>query len=260
MKITEKYGITTIEFSCTDSTNEQAKKYAQGPDWKGSPTVITAEEQTMGRGRYSRKFYSKSGAGAYISLLFKPDFDVSDTTPIVALTAISMIFAIEKQCNTTPQIKWVNDLVLGGRKLGGILIEGMIDPKSRKYDYLIAGIGVNLYGDDFDSEIRGIATSLEAECGKKIDKEALISDFTSQFLAGISALDSEDLFNEYKSRLITLGKAITVTTLTESYPAFAISLNRDYSLNVKKEDGTIGRVFTGEVSVRATRSPCAQTT
>ena len=245
----EKYGVYAVEYEITDSTNERAKSFAK-ESWNGEPVLFIAEEQTQGRGRYSRKFHSKKGAGVYLSLLFKPETDITNTTSITSLSAIAMIKAIEEQLSAPIKIKWVNDLILGGRKLGGILIEGAIDPETRSYDYLISGIGVNLYKSERDPEIESIATDLETETGKKIDKDALARSFASNFLEGISEPDSDELFAEYSSRLITVGKPVTVKTVTEEYDAVAVRLNRDYSLTVRAEDGKESRVYTGEVSVK----------
>ena len=208
MKKGNKFGISSFEYELTDSTNEQAKIYAKSGSWSGEPFIFIANEQTKGRGRYSRKFYSKSGAGAYLSLLFKPNSDIKDTTAVTALSAISMIKAIESLSTAEVQIKWVNDLILGEKKLGGILIEGSVNPESGEYDYLIAGIGVNLYKTELDAEIKSIATSLEAQTGEKVDKDALICGFVRHFLEGLADLDSNTLFEDYKSRLVTLGKPV----------------------------------------------------
>ena len=246
---TTKYGIAAIEYEITDSTNEQAKLYAKSA-WDGSPILFLADEQTNGRGRYSRKFYSKKGAGVYLSLLFKPNSGINSTTDVTALSAISMIKAIREQVNAEVKIKWVNDLVLGKRKLGGILIEGAVNPASKSYDYLIAGIGVNLYSTELDDEINDLACDLESETGIKIDKTILTKSFLAHFLAGIGKADSDELFEEYKSRLITPGKAVTIKTVTEEYDAKATHLNRDYSLSVATSSGEVRRIYTGEVSVR----------
>lgn len=242
-------GIKAFLYDVTDSTNERAKQYARTA-WNGETTVFLAEEQTSGRGRYSRKFHSKIGAGVYLSLLFKPNSSISDTTPIVAHTANSMIYAIEALAPVALNIKWVNDLILGGKKLGGILIEGQIDPETRAFDYLIIGIGVNLYSWEMPEEIKAIATSLEAECGKKVDKNALVTLFLERLLSGLAAPDSQDTFELYKSRLITIGKPVTVKTVTEEYDATAIDLRPDYSLLVRTPDGEERRIYTGEVSVK----------
>lgn len=250
MKESQKFGIHSFEYEMTDSTNEQAKLYAKSGSWQGEPTIFVANEQTKGRGRYSRKFYSKSGAGAYLSLLFKPNSDIKDTTAVIALSAISMIKAIESLSTAEVKIKWVNDLILGGKKLGGILIEGSVNPESGEYDYMIAGIGVNLYKTELDAEIKSIATSLEAETGEKVEKDAIITGFVHHFLDGLKNLDSKILFEDYKSRLMTLGKPVTVLTLTESYDATAIDLLPDYSMLVRTPKGEEKHIFTGEVSVK----------
>lgn len=247
---TKKYGISAVEYNVTDSTNERAKLYAKD-GWNGEPVLFIADKQTNGRGRYSRKFCSKKGAGVYLSLLFRPNTDVIGATAVVALSAISMIKAIREQVSADVKIKWVNDLVLGERKLGGILIEGAVNPASKSYDYLIAGIGVNLYSAELDDEIKDLACDLESETGIKIDKTMLVRSFVAHFLAGIGKADSDELFEEYKSRLITPGKAVTIKTVTEEYDATATHLNRDYSLSVITNRGEEKRIYTGEVSVKA---------
>lgn len=245
--------IKIISFDVTDSTNERAKQYAKSGMWNGEPVAFIANEQTMGRGRYARKFYSESGAGVYLSLLFEPKSSISDTTAIVAHTAISMIKAIEEQADVRLGIKWVNDLILGGRKLGGILIEGGLSALGDGYDHLIAGIGVNLYGTSLPEEISDIATTVEAHTGVKVDKDRLIERFIYHFTADLENAGSSDTFELYRSRLITVGSEVTVHTLTEQYDAKATALLPDYSLLVTLSDGTQKRVFTGEVSVKVKR-------
>ena len=95
------------------------------------------------------------------------------------------------------------------------------------------------------------ALPLEGECGIKIDKTRLVRSFVKRFLEGIKSPDSDELFEDYKDRLITVGKAVTVKTVTEEYEANAIKLNRDYSLSVMTEGGDERRIYTGEVSVKA---------
>ena len=142
MKKGNKFGISSFEYELTDSTNEQAKIYAKSGSWQGEPTIFVANEQTKGRGRYSRKFYSKSGAGAYLSLLFKPNHDIKDTTAVTALSAISMIKSIESLSTTEVKIKWVNDLYIHGRKVCGILAQGELSPDGQ-LAAVILGIGIN---------------------------------------------------------------------------------------------------------------------
>lgn len=243
--------IKVISYDITDSTNERAKQYAKGGMWSGETVAFIANGQTMGRGRYARRFYSESGAGVYLSLLFKPNSSISDTTAIVAHTANSMIKAIEEQADVRLGIKWVNDLILGGRKLGGILIEGALSADGRGYDHLIAGIGVNLYGTSLPDEISDIATTVEAHTGVKVDKDRLVERFIYHFTDDLENAGSADTLELYRSRLMTVGAEVTVHTLTEQYDARVTALLPDYSLLVTLPDGTQKRIFTGEVSIKA---------
>ncbi len=245
-----KSEIKIIRYDVTDSTSERAKQYAKGGEWDGGPTVFIADSQTMGRGRYARKFYSENATGVYLSLLFKPDSTISGTTAIVAHTANSMIKAIEERTKTEIKIKWVNDLILGEKKLGGILIEGGLRADGQGYDYLISGIGVNLFGNSLPHEIRDVATTLEAQTGQKVDKDELTAAFIEHFFEELDGAASADAFDFYRSRLITLGADVIAKSLTEEYEAKATDLLSDYSLLVTLPDGTQKRIFTGEVSVK----------
>ena len=156
-------GKEIICFGRVDSTNVRLKELAEA----GAPhgTVVIADEQTGGKGRKGRKFESPAGAGLYFSLLLRPLCSVAETVCLTPWAAVAAAEAVFRCCGTRPDIKWVNDLLLDGRKLCGILTELGLTPDG-KLDYVIIGIGINLSHTREQFAALGldeIATSLAAE-------------------------------------------------------------------------------------------------
>ena len=141
------------------STNTHAKNLAAD----GAPhgTVLIANHQTGGRGRMGRSFHSPAGSGIYLSVILRPDHLPGELMHLTCAAAVAMCDAVERCCGLRPGIKWTNDLVVGKRKLGGILTELSIDPKTGLVDYAIVGIGINCcHGSyDFPRELEAIATA-----------------------------------------------------------------------------------------------------
>ena len=155
----EKYkNIRIFSFGLATSTNELALEYAKG-EWDGSPAIFVADGQTKGRGRLGRRFVSPSGNGVYLSIL-TPTVDI---TPVGVTTyaAVSVAGSTRSIYGVTPGIKWVNDLYLGGKKLAGILTQGVV--RDGRVVAAVMGVGINLFGEIEDAEIKEIATTIEAE-------------------------------------------------------------------------------------------------
>ncbi len=235
-----------IYYGVTDSTNQRARELARNRE-KNTPVIIVAEEQTAGRGRRGRSFFSKAGVGLYLSFLLYPESRGADATAMTAKAAVALRRAIACVSGLKSDIKWVNDLYKGGRKLAGILAEGEMDSEG-KMSALVVGMGINVYKTTYPEEISGIATSIEQVCGKRIDKVELLAELARQML--LCEDTQERIFEEYRTASFLLGRSITVHTAGGSYPGRAVELLPDFSLLVEREDGSRERVFTGEVSVR----------
>ena len=223
----------------TDSTSTRAREYAEGNP--GEEAIFIANSQTAGRGRRGRSFVSKPGAGIYISFLNRPVARGFDATKITAESAVRLCSAIESLCDCRIEIKWVNDLFLGGKKLAGILTEGKVE-NDGKIAYQIVGMGINVYKNAISDEISSIATSLEDEINLAPDRSRLAARIIKEMLS------EKDCFDDYKSRSVVIGKEVTVIKQGESYPARVIDLNPDYSLLLDL-GGRTERLFTGEVSI-----------
>ena len=245
-----------------DSTNKRLKEL--GYDGCPSGTVIIANEQTSGRGRLGRSFSSPSDTGIYLSILFRPDTSPSDTSTVTARAAVAVSDAISRAVGVTPGIKWVNDLVLGGHKICGILTELSIESETSRIDNIVIGIGVNVNNriEDFPEEIRSTASSLAMECPDKRDKLNR-SDIAAHMVLELDRLikswpdDSEYYLKRYRELSATVGQEVTVfpvagrkDTAVQGRRGTAVAINDDFSLKVVYDDGTDEDLSSGEVSVR----------
>ena len=241
---------TLLWFPTIDSTNVHAMKLAA----EGAPhgTVLIAGHQTQGRGRLGRSFQSPEGSGVYLSVILRPNCPPEQLMHLTCAAGVAMLEAVEKASGIRPQLKWINDLVIGNKKLGGILTQMSVDKGLVRY--AVVGIGVNCLQQpaDFPEEIAKIATSLSMAAKEKIRPEVLAA-------AMVEALQkiSLELFSEktrimeaYKDNCITLGKDIQVLRADTIRAGFAMDLDEDGGLLVQYPDGSQETVSSGEVSVR----------
>ena len=237
-------------YSTTDSTNTQAKLLAK----QGAPhgTVLIAGHQTGGRGRMGRTFQSPEGKGVYLSLILRPGCKPEQLMHLTCAAGVAMVEAVEKVSGVRPQIKWINDLVVHGTKLGGILTEMSVD--KGLVDYAVIGIGINCRQKegDFPLEIASIATSLSLAAGKEILPEKLAAAMVEAlWQMSLNLLtEKEQIMETYKNNCITLGKEIQVIKGDEVRPGNACDLDEDGGLWVEFPDGSRETVSSGEVSVR----------
>lgn len=244
-----------IYYDETDSTNLRAKIYARENPAEREPVVFIADSQSAGRGRLGRKFCSMAGAGLYITfLLFAdrslPNLSTEDVTRITPYLAVKLCEAIEEHSSARPTVKWVNDLYLDGKKLAGILVEGIADEKG-KIDRFICGLGTNVYKTPLPDEIKTIATSIEEATGERVSREEIAASLIKNVLLDLDKITGKDTHIEYEKRLTTVGKSVEVIKPSGSYGATVKALNPDYSLTLTLPDGREEILFTGEVSVKA---------
>lgn len=239
-------------FPVLDSTNSYLKREAQ--ELKDG-TVVTANEQTGGRGRLGRSFQSPANAGIYLSALLRPDISPIQALTLTAHVAVAVCEAIEAVTDLSPQIKWTNDIVLQGRKLCGILTEMSVEGESGALQYVITGIGVNVNQrpTDFPEEIRDLAGSLYMANGQEVYRGRLAAEI-------INALDrmyklwltgGGDYLERYRKRCLTLGKPVQIIRADGSVQrATALDVDEQFGLIVEYPDGRRDTITTGEVSVR----------
>ncbi len=242
---------TLYWYHATDSTNTRLKELAKAGADHG--TVVAAGSQSAGRGRLGRSFHSPEGLGLYLSVLLRPGCPPEELMHLTCAAGVAVCDAIQAVTHVRPGIKWINDLVLHRRKLGGILTELSIDQKTGLVDYAIVGIGINCcHGQiDFPPELHHIATSFHME---QMDVEPAL--LAASIIAALSRMD-QTLFTEksrimaqYRKDCITLGQEITICRFDTRQSARALDVDENGALVAELPDGSVQHVASGEVSVR----------
>jgi BirA family biotin operon repressor/biotin-[acetyl-CoA-carboxylase] ligase len=244
-------GLQVQVFPTISSTNTVLKQMASEDAPAG--LALVAGEQTAGRGRLGRSFYSPSGSGLYLSLLLRPELDASDAVKLTACAAVSVAEAIEELADVHLEIKWVNDLFLGGKKVCGILTEAGLDCETGRMSYVIIGIGINtrVPAGDFPEEIRQIAGAVFGGAPVPDLRNRLAALVLDRLIFYSADPASPALFEKYRSRSMVLGKPVFVLSPGQDpVPAEAVDLAPDYSLQVRMEDGSLRLLHSGEISIR----------
>ena len=225
----------------TGSTNNDCKRLiAEGI--KGY-TLVVAEKQLAGKGRLGRSFYSPEGS-IYMSLAFRTEAEISDAVKLTTAASVAVVRAIESLTDYKPLIKWVNDVYLDGKKICGILTEGVTDLESGQIRHIVIGIGLNCGKGDFPEELRDIAGSINR---RGVSRNRFIAAITKELIA---CIEGGDFMDYYRKCSFVLGKDINFIKNGLATPAKAIAIDDSGALIVRTEDGTELRLNTGEISLR----------
>ena len=235
---------------CTGSTNALLRERAAAGAAEGS--VILANQQTQGRGRLGREFYSPPDTGIYQSLLLRPrGMEPSKAVKLTTMAAVAACDAIEKVSGKEASIKWVNDIYLNEKKVCGILTEASYSLESGSLDYVILGIGFNVYppAGGFPSELAGIADSI-LKIQTDQGKNRLAASFLRRFLEIYRGTAEEDYATVYRAKSMVIGRPIRVISPAGTRNAYALDVDRDCRLIVRWEDGTVEHLSSAEISIR----------
>lgn len=227
----------------TSSTNDVAKVRAAGG---ATDFAVIADRQTAGKGRLRRAFFSPGKAGVYLSAVIRPELSVGDCGLITAYAAVATARAIEELSGADVKIKWVNDLYIDGRKICGILTEGSVGMEGGSLDYAVVGIGVNALAVEFPAELESVATSVEAETGKAVDRCELAARILDNLASLESNVRSRSFMDEYRRRSCVTGRTVTVNG---EYDATAVGIDDDCALLLDVGGETI-KFSAGEVSLK----------
>lgn len=234
----------------TDSTNHDVKELAVAGAKDG--TVVSAKMQTAGRGRRGRSWISEKGDNLLFSLLLRPDIRPDVASQITLLMALAVAKALREQYEFDAKIKWPNDVVIGGKKVCGILTEMYL--AGTKMDYIIVGCGVNVNQISMPEELSDIATSLfmESNCVFMTDEimRAVLVDFEQYYDRFLLSGSLEEFTDEYNTWLISLNKEVRVLDPKGEFEGISRGINDKGELMVQLADGSITDVYAGEVSVR----------
>ncbi|MHC1786887.1 MAG: biotin--[acetyl-CoA-carboxylase] ligase [Christensenellales bacterium] len=222
-----------------DSTNLAARAWAEEGAEQGA--TLLADAQSAGRGRLGRSFFSPGG-GLYMSSILYP----GDLAPglLTTLAAVCVLRAVKQTLGIDLKIKWVNDLLLEGRKVCGILAEGL-RPQG-KPPLVILGIGINTGLTGFPQDLQGQAGTLARE-GRVIDREALAAAILNELMAGLPVMPAH--LPDYRAHCLTLGQTVRFTQGRETGLGLALDVDEGGALLIRTEGGIL-RLIAGEASLR----------
>ncbi len=237
-----KNDIDVFYFPSVDSTNNSCKHMLA--DGKSGVFLVTADQQTAGRGRQGKSFYSPPMTGVYFSLVIRPHTVLQNAVTATTAAAVAVCRAIESTTDKRPKIKWVNDVYLDGKKICGILTEAVGNFEDGTVDSVIIGIGINIKTDQFPDSA-GLAGSLDAN----VSRSRLIAAVTDELLA-IAGNDYSSFIDYYRSRSMVIGERIKFIQNARVTPAKAIAIDEHGGLEVELEDGSHTVLRSGEISIR----------
>lgn len=244
---TEFIGRTVFYHESTDTTMEVARREATAGAPEGA--IAVAEEQTAGRGRMGRSWVSPPGVNLYFTLIVRPTLEQLRYLAVIAPLAVCQ--AIEETTGLLPRIKWPNDVVIGDKKVCGVLTQSEIADDVVLYALIGPGINVNIDVAAHE-EIRATATSLRSELGREVDREEVLAATLNHFEALYRALRRGEVVSmAWKHRLDTLGKHVRVQSAGGPVEqGVAVDADSDGSLILRRDDGSHVRVEAGEVTLR----------
>lgn len=242
-KLREKLDITVVPI--VGSTNNELKKLAEKGGEEGA--VLIALEQTSGKGRLGRSFYSPKDTGLYMSVLLRPEFSTEDSLYITACAAVSAAEAIEKATGKETGIKWVNDIYVSGKKACGILTEASLDFESGKLNYAVLGVGINLSTRSFPDDLNDIAVSIsDSDNDLRADVSA---EFLKSFFGYYTELKKLDFLDGYRRRSFLIGKEISFIRGNETFEGFVTGIDDNIRLLTRLKNGETKAFSSGEVSL-----------
>lgn len=244
-------GNRIVYFNDIGSTNSEARNEAE----RGAPegTIVLSEAQDSGKGRLTRGWYSPQYKGIWLSVVFRPKFRPQDAPKCSLMAAVALERAIACQTGVHCGIKWPNDLLIGNKKLIGILTEMSADFDSINYIIIGMGINVNLLAKDIPEDLQSIATSLAIVTGQLVERKALLGKILQELENSYEQVCVEGfdkLLDEWRQKSITLGKIVDVYGRNQHFSGQAMDIDSDGALLIARETG-LERVLAGDVSIRA---------
>lgn len=236
-------------FPCLDSTNQEVKRRAKEAE---EGLVVLAEEQTAGRGRLGRRFFSPAETGIYMSVLFHPGENRQDHVVLITTAAsVAVCRAIRRLTKEEPKIKWVNDIYLSGKKICGILAEAVCSPDSGQIESVVVGIGINCTRpqDGFPEELREVA-GVVGRNGQMVSRNLLAAAVLEELWEIYENLKDRTFMEDYRRWSCVLGREVRFTSGTVWESATAVDVDEDGSLIVQSEQGEKWVLRTGEITLR----------
>ncbi len=219
---------------------------------QGSPhgTIVIAEEQTHGRGRFKRTWFSPKGSNIYMSILLRPPVSLQRASTLSILSGVAVALAIRNFVDLMVNLKWPNDIIFNEKKLGGILLESHIEKGIIHYAVIGIGINVNISIDDMPDEIKGIATSLREELGYTISRDVLVERILRKFFRLYEEwlVDDKSIIDKWKRLTTTLGRSVTcILPDGKKLSGYAEDIDIGGSLIIRDNMGNTTKINAGDV-------------
>lgn len=232
------------------STNTIAAGLAEKGEAEG--TVVIADSQYKGRGRFGRLWVSPPNVGIYMSIILRPKIEPKDVTFITMMAAVACTAALKKLTGLNVELKWPNDLIVSDKKMGGILTEMKITPGMIVYAITGIGINVNTDLDAFPEDIREVTTSVKIEKGVPYSRTEIIAEALNEIDYWYKMLETEKrkiLFSEWQHLISTIGRKVVVSVGSEILTGFAESVSEEGMLMLRLPSGTLRRVSAGDLTL-----------
>jgi len=233
-----------------DSTNTYASRLATGDAPDG--TLVVADRQTKGRGRLGRGWVSPAGMNIYTSIILRPRITPAEAPMITLAASIALVKEVRGLYAVNAEIKWPNDMLIGGRKAAGILTEMSADPDMVRHVILGVGVDVNMPAHEFPKEIRDVSTSIMLALGRRVNRAVLLRSFITEFERCYERLVSGEragLLDEWRSLTGMLGRRVRVTGLTGAADGVAEDIDSGGRLLLKSDSGETVTITSGDVMI-----------
>ncbi len=232
----------------TGSTNDLARQWAL--DGAPAGSVVVAEEQTAGRGRFGRSWSAPAGSALLASVILRPDAPPGHLPRLTMVGAVSVADVLAELAPGQVSLKWPNDVLLTGRKVAGILPEAIWE--GERLSAVVLGIGLNVRVDFTGTPLADRAISVEAVTGVTIDRAALLAALLSRVDHWSARLGDPALSATWRDRLSTLGQRVAASSAdgqTGRIVGLALDVDADGALLLQTDDGLTQRIVAGEVTL-----------
>ncbi len=243
-------GREIVFLESVDSTNSLSMELADKGSQEG--TVVIADSQKKGKGRLGRTWVSPPGVNIHMSIIMRPKMEPKDATLLTIMAAVACVTALRRATELQVTIKWPNDLMVSGKKVGGILTEMKSDPDRIIFAVLGIGINVNMDMKELPPDVRPIATSIKQETGEGQSRTLLIAEILKEiehWYKVLHKMGRAPLLDEWRVLTSTLGREVRVTVGEEAFTGMAEAIDEEGMLILRLPSGALKKIIAGDLII-----------
>ncbi len=243
---TGSFGAKIHFFETIGSTNDEARRLAEAGAVEG--TIVAADEQTVGRGRFDRVWEAPPGSGLLLSVIFRPALPPDQVQRLVMACGLAAAEACEALAGIRVDVKWPNDLQIGGRKMCGILPESAMI--GSQFEWVVVGMGINVTQQfAAPNPLTGTATSLQMETGKPVDRARLLGEIMRRLNLWHSRIEDQTLVQAWIARCVTLGRRVRIGLGDNVVEGTAEAIDETGALLIRDDASDLRRIAAGEATL-----------